>query len=192
VGSLDLLASAGIVADPGHGFEKSAWSVALGARLGVLRESFTAPGITLSGIYRRTGSETVGQLGPLGGNIHALHLGSISDWSLRGVVGKRLFALGTSAGIGLDRYSSDAALSNTCPDLCAGNVNFSVAESLRQARLNAFAGLTYTSLVFNAVLEAGWQQGGNNGESTITTLTGYEDLVRKGAPFASLALRVTI
>ncbi|HSJ10798.1 MAG TPA: hypothetical protein VK928_12820, partial [Longimicrobiales bacterium] len=61
-GSIDLLGSVGIIPLPrGEGFDNSApltW--AAGARVGILRESFTAPGVSVSMMYRRLGDVTFG------------------------------------------------------------------------------------------------------------------------------------
>src|SRR5690606_2935207 len=62
VGSLDVLAGIGLVFPPtGAGFRggsKGTW--ALGARLGILRESFTFPGVSVTGMYRRFGRVQIG------------------------------------------------------------------------------------------------------------------------------------
>jgi hypothetical protein len=194
VGSLDLIGSVGVLPNPGGGFHATPWSGAVGVRLGVLRESFTTPGITLSGMYRRIGEIRFGTTSavvppPYLGSFRA---GPTSDWSLRGVVGKRLFSLATGVGAGLDRYSGDESAAWSCPANaeCVGTALFNVSAPLAQTRLNAFADLTWISLVFSATAELGWQQGGS--PATVTPPTGYEDLVRKGGLFGTLAFRLTI
>ena len=55
-GSLDLLGSAQWIATPeDEGFQKNNVGWGVGARLGFLRESFTLPGVSLSGFYRSLG-----------------------------------------------------------------------------------------------------------------------------------------
>ena len=194
VGSLDLIGSLGVLPSPGSGFHSTPWTAAAGLRLGILRESFTTPGITLSGMYRRIGEVRFGTTSAVipPPYLGSFRLGSTSDWILRGVVGKRLFFIATSVGAGLDRYSSDAGAAWSCPQNadCIGEAHFDFSAPLRQTRANVLADFTWTSLVFTATGEIGWQRGGS--PATVTPATGYEDLVRKGAPFGSLALRLTI
>jgi hypothetical protein len=194
VGSVDLVGSVGILPNRGSGFHSTPWSAAAGLRLGILRESFTTPGITLSGMYRRTGEVRFGTTSAVvpPSYLGSFRLGPTSDWSLRGIVGKRLFFIATSVGAGLDRYSSDANAAWSCPQNadCIGEAHFDFSAPLKQTRANVFADFTWTSLVFTVTGEIGWQRGGS--PATVTPATGYEDLVRKGAPFGSLALRLTI
>jgi hypothetical protein len=194
VGSVDLLASGGYLLGPGHGFDGGAWTGAAGARLGILRESFTLPGITLSGTYRRTGGFTYGHasLPTPRTYLGSAALSGITDLGMRLVAGKRFFVLGTTAGIGLDRYSSDVTEVRTCPPnaVCTPEFGFDIKAPLKQTRANVFGALTWTSLVFTGTAEVGWQRGGS--PATITPATGFEDRVRAGGVFGSLAFRLTI
>lgn len=194
VGSLDLLASLGYMPGPGHGFDGGAWTGAAGARLGIVRESFTLPGVTLSGAYRRLGGAAYGHgsLAPGQTYLGSVALSGTSDVSLRLVAGKRLFVLGTTVGIGLDRFSSDVTVARSCPigALCTPEFGFDFTGPLRQTRANAFGALTWTSLVFTGTAELGWQRGGS--PAATTPVTGFEGQVRSRGLFGSLAFRLTI
>ncbi len=188
VGALDLLGSVGVVRGGGDRFSGTPASFGVGARLGIMRESFTTPGISLSAMIRRTGSLTA--IGPDSATARFSH---IADVALRATVGKRLFPLNTLVGVGLDRTSGDVTVVGApCPPgvLCALSLLNPVVGPLTQTRANFFADLTWTSLVFNAVLELGWQRGGSPPAGAFPT--GYESLVRKGGLFGSLGLRLTI
>ena len=185
VGSLDLVASLGILQGPGSGFSGSPATGAIGARLGIMRESFTTPGVTLSALYRRVGATTLGSV-----DTGTVRLAHVNDLSLRAAVGKRLMSLGTSAGLGWDRVSSEATIRPPTCTSCTLVFTTPVTAGLSQSRVNGFADLTWTSLVFTATAEVGWQRGGS--PATASPATGAEDLVRKGALFGSLALRLTI
>ena len=185
VGSIDLIGGLGILPAPGSGFSGSPATGAIGARLGIMRESFTTPGITLSALYRRIGATTFGSV-----DTGTVRLAHVNDVSLRAVVGKRLMSLGTSAGLGWDHVSSEATiLPPTCTS-CTLVFTTPVTAGLSQSRVNGFADLTWTSLVFNATAELGWQRGGS--PIPPSPPTGSEDLVRKGAVFGGLAFRLTI
>lgn len=185
VGSVDLLASLGYLAEPGGGFTGSSSTGALGARVGILRESFNVPGISLSAIYRRSGGTTFGSLDT--GDVALDH---INDVSLRATVGKRVFALGTEVGLGWDHTSSNATIAPHCRGACTLVQENPLTGKLSQSRANGFVDLTWTSLVVNATLEVGWQRGGS--PAALRPPTGFEDLVRRGAFFGSLGLRLTI
>jgi hypothetical protein len=187
VGSVDLLGSAGAVGGGGHGFSGFPATAAFGARMGLLRESFTSPGISISAMVRRIGG--LGYAAPAdSGTATFAH---IDDVSLRATVGKRLISLGTLVGAGLDRTSGDVQIS---PRICRGSCSLNqvdpVKAPLTQTRGSFFADLTWTSLVFNATAELGWQKGGS--PALTATPTGQEALVRKGGVFGTLALRLTI
>ncbi len=186
VGALDLLGSLGVVSGGGAPLQGSPATFGIGARLGILRESFTVPGVTLSAMLRRTGSLTA--IGPDSARAHFSH---IADVALRATVGKRLFPLNTLVGVGLDRTSGDVMISAPpCTGTCTLVGINPITAPLTQTRANFFADLTWTALVFNATAEVGWQRGGSPAASAFPT--GYESLVRKGGLFGSLGLRLTI
>ncbi len=186
VGAVDLLGSLGVVSGGGDRVHGTPATFGIGARLGILRESFTVPGVSVSAMIRRTGSLTA--IGPDSATARFSH---IADWALRATVGKRLFPLNTLVGVGLDRTSGDVTI--TEPP-CTGNCSLvgqnPVTAPLTQTRATFFGDLTWTSLVFNATAELGWQRGGSPAASAFPT--GYESVVRKGGLFGSIGLRLTI
>ncbi|MDE2974096.1 MAG: hypothetical protein OXU64_05130 [Gemmatimonadota bacterium] len=87
------------------GFEGPSAAVGLGARIGILRESFTVPGISVSLGRRWHGAVRAGDGNP--GEVEA----QLEVTSARAVLGKNWFALGLLAGAGWDRYAGEAVVS---------------------------------------------------------------------------------
>ncbi|HYW09828.1 MAG TPA: hypothetical protein VE913_22885, partial [Longimicrobium sp.] len=125
VGAVDLLGSvtvlplslAGV-----DGLENDAVSWGAGARVGLLRESFVTPGASVSLMYRRMGEVRFGEVCDNGGTDTCTGGGDIgeiafglSNWSARGAVGKRFLGLGLTAGVGYDRFNTDADLAFRAP-----------------------------------------------------------------------------
>ncbi|MGQ0560820.1 MAG: hypothetical protein ACT443_02985, partial [Gemmatimonadota bacterium] len=100
-GSLDLLLGAGTLTLPDE-FTETGMSWGVGARLGILRESFTMPGVSLTGMYRRIGDIRYGTTSGCDvdfcSTTYTLRDNSVI--SGRAVVGKRLFVLGANLGVG--------------------------------------------------------------------------------------------
>jgi hypothetical protein len=90
-----------------QGFDGRLSVFSAGARVGVLRESFTLPAVTLS-VARRFSGEVVLGDGAFGG------LGQVGVdpgiTSLRATVGKDVFAFGVLVGVGWDDFSSATTL----------------------------------------------------------------------------------
>ena len=188
--SVDLLASLGFVPLPeSEGFNKNASSWAVGARLGLLRESFTAPGVSLSLMYRGVGDVDFGD-----SNLQTrdafFRTSNFSVLSLRGVVGKRILFLGASAGIGWDRYKSDVDFGVANPSLI-GPANFAFTEDgFDNTRVVYFGALQYTVLVLSLNLEGGYQAGGDT--FTAPLPAGQSSTTQNKAAFLSFAIRLTI
>lgn len=186
-GSIDLLGSIGIIPLPhGEGFDDSApltW--AAGARVGILRESFTAPGISVSAMYRRLGDLTFGD-STLTDRDAFFTMSDYSAYSVRGTVGKRVLGFGLTGGIGWDRYSSDVSGSLRDPVvLDPANMLRIQHLGMTEDRLSAFGNVSFTLLILNMSAELGWQQGGSSGANG-------SDLVEKAGLFGGLALRLAI
>jgi hypothetical protein len=178
-GSIDLLASYGKLSlsdddgfagvdDNGSG-DPSSWG--LGLRVGILRESFTAPGLSVSGMYRKIGDyghdtdEFNVDFGPVTqfDNNRAL--------SVRASVGKRILMLGATAGIGYDKYYTDAIFfptqTPTRPPI--------VRREVETSATTIFGNVSWTMLILHIVGEGGVQRA--DGE---------------GAVYGSLAIRLAL
>jgi hypothetical protein len=133
------------------GFGSSASAFGYGLRVGLLRESFTLPGATVS-IVRRHVSD-VSWSGIDGATPGRVELGGPRATSVRATVGKDLLALGITAGLGWDRVEADGSL-------IAGTAAVASAfESFRTERAMMFAGVTATFLVLQLNGEFGYAAG---------------------------------
>lgn len=153
--SLDLVARLSYGRLPaGKGFvHPNLWGVGLGLRVGVLRESLTLPGVSVTATYGRSGTVSFGD--PDGVATDGAVRGAVSGWHATAAVSRRLFGLRLGGGLSFDRYSSDVL------------VRYSPGPTLPQAsgrgdatlhRWSAFGSVTWTRLIYHAVLEAGVQE----------------------------------
>ncbi len=157
VGSLDGVLTLRVVRLPGSdGFSGTAASVGAGVRLGVFRESFSLPGVTLTAIHHRPGTIRYGDLEETGRRMVL----EPRVTSARLEVGKDMLAMGVIAGAGLDRMSGRARIGarTGTQEGAAGPV------SLTQTRRYLFAGLNYTWLVTQVSGELAWSPGRGVGE----------------------------
>jgi hypothetical protein len=183
-GSVDLLGSVGVVPMPrGDSFDAGApVSWALGARVGILRESFTAPGVSVSAMVRTTGAFSYGDA-ELATSDAFFRMTGNRVTSLRGTVGKRTAGIGLLGGVGYDVFSSDALL--RVRDAVPGT-----ARDLREAgmggrRASIFGNASLTLMILNLALEAGWQQGAS-------AIDGATDKLPGGGLFGGIAARLAI
>ncbi len=147
--SLDLLAHGSLVFLPtGEGFDGKATALTLGARFGLLRESFTLPGVSVSVSRRMLGQVTYGSAeGPGGGEVTV----DPTVTSIRATVGKDLLAVGVLLGMGWDRYSGSAdivAATDAAP-ITIGDGSF------KSSRRLWFAGAAMNFLVLQLSAEVG-------------------------------------
>jgi hypothetical protein len=153
-GSIDLLASYGKSSLPDgdrYSGDPSSWGA--GVRVGILRESFTAPGVGVSAMYRRIGdfSHTIGEPEVDAGTVTELENSSVL--SLRGTVGKRILMLGATAGIGYDKFSTDAR---------TGLQSGVVTREVTSSTTTVFANVSWTMLLLHIVGEGGVLRGDDN------------------------------
>ena len=212
VGAVDLLASLSYIPFDLYArdvFKAGSAQFALGggARLGLLRESATLPGVSVSVMYRHLGGVQVGnachrleepeQPNAVPSSTRCRDAGEVgeavvgaSGLSVRTTAGKTLAGFGLTAGVGYDSWSDD-------------NVQFAVSgEALGTSRrvyhssaavetsrwsvfANALRGFSRGSLV----LEAGWMQGGERLPG-FGTESDYDP--EGGTLFGSLGLRMAI
>jgi hypothetical protein len=186
IGSLDLLASVGVIPLWGADFGGAPVALGAGARVGLLRESFTMPGISVSALYRRMGDVEFGDRDLAAGRSFFAAEG-ISGWSVRAAASKRILLLGITAGAGWDRLASDVALGVRDG---AGGVELRAAErGLTTERATAFLNGSFTLLVVHVVGEVGWQGGGERPRAGAgEARAGTED----GALYGGLSVRLSI
>lgn len=186
--SLDAIGSVGIIPIPStNGFQGAApvtWAV--GGRLGLLRESFTVPGVSVSAMYRRVGDVAYGDSTLQ--RYDAYFASNLGITSVRATVGKTLAVVGLTAGAGWDRYSSDVAMGASVgapvPDVRIPRTRVTTS------RTSFFADLSLNYVVVSIVAEAGWQLGGTVPAAPLPPGASLD--AGKGALFGGLALRLTI
>jgi hypothetical protein len=181
--SVDLLGQTSVTFFPSaEGFDgrSTAWS--FGARVGVLRESFTLPGVSVSVSRRSLGTIRFGDAtGPGGGEVEV----DPAVTAIRATVGKDLLSVGVLAGMGWERYSGSATI--RAAGAGAGPVEV-IESDFRNRRTMVFVGAAMNFLVLQLSAEAGVARG-------FDAVTGY-----RGTPFdatgstvyGSLAFRLTM
>lgn len=185
-GSLDLLASVGHLRIPtGDGLFGKLTSWSGGVRVGLLRESFTAPGISVSAMYRRLGDLGYGEPA-LANGAAWFRLDEVSGWSARAAVSKRLLGFGLTGGVGRDHFTAEA--NGRVRDLASpGGVLVLSDTELESTRNTVFANAALTFIILHAVAELGWQNGGRAPTGIPTT-----GRLEKAGLYGSLAVRVTL
>jgi hypothetical protein len=161
-GSIDLLGSFGKLSlSDGDGFREDPTSWAAGVRIGILRESFTAPGISVSAMYRKIGDfqHHVGEPEVDAGTIMSFTGNEVV--SLRATIGKRLLMLGATAGIGYDKQHSRPTLfpAETLPPTPPER------RDVESSATTIFGNLSWTMLILHMVGEGGVQRA--DGESAL-------------------------
>jgi len=180
--SLDLLLSGSMVFLPSSdGFRDDARALSVGGRLGILRESFTLPGVSVS-VSRRF-VEEVG-LGDLEAGASARLALDPSMTSVRATVGKDLFGLGVLGGIGWERGSADVSA-----DLGASGdgILLSVEREVDLDRTLYFGGLSWNFLLLQLSVEGGWIDGFDRPQGLRVSEFDAGD----GSFFGSVAVRFT-
>jgi hypothetical protein len=162
------------------GFDGDATSLTGGVRVGLLREGFTVPGVSVSVSRRWVGSASFGSPGtdPVAFEVDP------SVTSFRATVGKDVFAVEWLAGVGRDDVSGRATayVSNG-----AAGTSTSSAD-LASSRWIYFGGAAMTwGVILNVGVEAGWAEGFD----PVLAYTGRSSAM-EGTPFGSLSLRLVL
>ncbi len=179
--ALDALASVAWTVPPGgRGFGGGTTGYTLGLRAGLLRESFTLPGATVSLSRRYPGTLEIGDTG-VGDPTH-LGVDPVVT-SVRVTLGKHLYGVGVTAGTGWDRYGADVVL-ELSED---GGTGVLLPTSLDARRRLWFGGLSMTFLLLQVSLEGGWATGLDAVEGP--PASSYDP--RRGTAWGGLALRFT-
>ncbi len=220
IGAVDLLGSATwlpLATFDTEGFSAGSvpdFAYGIGARVGILRESFTMPGISVSLMYRKLDELSYGDvcerpapvLQPAEGDGYTAEGGfctvdgdpgefrlDLTDWSTRAAVSKRLFGLGLTAGVGYDRFASDVGFGLRTPCLSAGAqgcyARFSDLE-VDADRWSGFVDGSFTALFATLAVELGWLQG-------TEPLPAFDELAsdfdpKKGTFFGSVGVRLAL
>ena len=180
--SLDLLASGSLIfLGESDGFASTESLLSVGGRLGVFRESFTMPGVTVS-LMRSFGTHVDWSSGVTGSQIDA----DISATSMRATIGKNFFTFAVLAGFGWDWDRGGMGVRVPDPTIPAGQ-GIGVGDDLTTRRPVYFGGVSITRLVFQFSVEGGWAGG-------YDALVGYPGAYDPGGvtPFVSVAGRLTI
>lgn len=183
-GSVDLTAFANRVQAPrDQGFTENVSGWGLGGRLGILRESFTLPGVSLS-LSRRWVGETElwdqGEGASVGAGL------DLVVTSVRGVIGKDVGGVGLFGGMGWDRYSGDASI--RVPASVTGSQALEVSGEVQSDRRLYFLGGSMTFIALQISGEVGLAEGFDP-ELPATSASGFDPGRR--SLYGALAFRLT-
>ena len=183
-GSVDLAVSTQWIGTPrDKGFQENVAGWGVGTRIGIIRESFTLPGISLSAFFRSLGRTELwdvndGDPAEAGFDLRAS--------SLRAVVGKDIWGIGFLGGAGWDRYAGDATLVVADPE---GGLNDSTGSGeLLSERFLFFFGGSMTFLTLQISAEIGWADGFDS-TLPLSVEGGFDP--SSGSEFGALAFRLT-
>ena len=180
--SLDLVASYSYVGlPPDAGFQGSSHGFGAGARIGLVRESFVLPGVSLSATRRWHGDVRVGSIE---NGDPAEVATELTVSSLRATAGKNWFVVGVLAGAGWDRYEGDARIA-----LDPGSSSPASADRrVRSDRMLYFGAAWFSFLISQLSVEVGIAEGVDDPFSD--RRTAFDPAQRRW--FASAAFRVTL
>lgn len=184
LGSVDLTISGQWIAPPkAKGFQENVMGWGIGTRVGILRESFSLPGVSLSAFHRWLGSASLWEVGE-GDPAEAVFDLRVS--SLRGVIGKDIGGIGFFGGAGWDRYTGDVLLVVTDPG--GGGIASTGAGQLKSERRLYFFGGSMNFLALQLSAEVGWADGFD--PNLPASFAGEFDPSSR-SEFGSLAFRLT-
>ena len=152
--SVDVFGQASLLFLPeDEGLSEGARSYSAGVRVGVLREGFTVPGVSVS-VAKRFPDD----LAYLSDGGPAMIDLSPGVTAYRATVGKDLFAVEWLGGIGYEEYDGTVTIDVADTGGSGGRVQFS--SPLRSDRLMYFVGASTTiGIILTLSIEAGWAEG---------------------------------
>lgn len=184
--SVDLLASLDYLALPrGDGFDEGVTAWGLGVRLGIVRESFTLPGFSLSAVHRRFGEVRLSRADAPVGGVRELDF-DLSQTSLRATVSKDFLPVGLLAGAGWDRYTGEAGVRVAMGGGGGGGAG-GRSDDVADDRFLVYGGASLTFLVVQLSAEGGWAAG--HDAFPESRRPGFDP--GGGSPFGALAVRIT-
>lgn len=153
--AVDLIGRASVARLPsGKGFDRgSVWGWALGARLGLLRESLTLPGVSVTGVWGRSARLAYGD--PDGRTTDGAMWGAVSGLHATAAVSRRLLGLRLGGGLSYDRYGGTVNVRYVVGPSGAQQVQEADAAT---ERWSGFGTITWTRVIYHLVLELGWQE----------------------------------
>lgn len=207
-GAIDLLGSVSVLPlSLLDDFGDNAFSWGAGARVGLIRESFVTPGVSVSLMYRNLGDVAFGDVcsgtetpavenrSVCSVNDDEQDFGEIefglSNLSARAAVSKRLLGLGLTAGVGYDKFETDADFAFRAPTGPGGSDQvFRYSDiAVDNDRWSAFLDASFTVLVASLIAEVGWMQGSD----AIADFPSTSDFdPSEGTWFGSLGARLSL
>ncbi|HEU0301063.1 MAG TPA: hypothetical protein VFR37_16485 [Longimicrobium sp.] len=205
-GAIDLLGSVSVLPLSllEDDFGENAFSWGAGVRMGLIRESFVTPGLSVSLMYRSLGEVSFGDVcdgtetiiaqnrfdcdGD--GDFGEIRFG-LDNWSARAAISKRFLGLGLTAGVGYDRFDTDADFAVRAPGPPSGAEQVYRFDQIvvDNDRWSAFVDASFTVLVGSLVAELGWMQGSE-------PIAGFPDSSdfdpKEGTFFGSLGARLSL
>lgn len=160
-----------------------AYHIGWGARVGVIRQAFPIPAVTVSYMKREIPRVQYGDV-PAGDD-YSYQIG-VKSTSLRATVGYNMPILSLGVGLGRDSYTGDSEIQFNNPD--PGNPGIeTISMDLDQSRTTLFAdvGINLGPLKFAG--EVGMQT--KNDLKTASDFTGVD--VNKGLKYASAGIRIS-
>ena len=183
--SLDALANYSIARLPtGAGFDGNVTSFGVGGRLGLLRESFSLPGVSVSAVRRWT-SEMSG--GDVVEGTWGEFTSDMTVTSYRATIGKNLFALGLMGGVGWDHVDGDVTMRVRLPVEGQGDVEGQARGLHETDRRLFFLSAWFTMLVYQVSAEIGYVEGSDLQPSI--NHSGFDPSGRQF--FGNVAFRIT-
>lgn len=205
-GAIDLLGSVSVLPLSllGDDFGDNAFSWGAGARVGLIRESFVTPGVSVSLMYRSLGDVSFGEVCsgtevPIADNRSACSADGdfgeiefgLDNWSARAAISKRFLGLGLTAGVGYDKFETSANFAVRAPGPPVGTEQVYRFNDVAvdNDRWSAFLDGSFTILFGSIVAEVGWMQGSDPIQGFPAT-SDFDP--KEGTFFGSLGARLSL